>query len=165
MSFPNDVAVAICHGSYHSPKLYEPLMDALKDVGMTPYCPYLPTADLSKLNVGDIDHPNFDRAAPTGGYPQKGQWTAGWHHCLFQPKGGTIFVQAFMEFHASTIGRKHGVAGLSTIVDVEEFFFNDKNPKEAKEWATTLTGSPILTTNLTKRCVRHFALRLSDPRG
>ncbi|KAK6839128.1 hypothetical protein PG987_004994 [Apiospora arundinis] len=146
MSFPNDVAVVICHGSYHSPKPYEPLVDALKDVGMTPYRPYLPTADLSKLNAngqrGGIIGMLYIRAfiIPVGESI----------HSLFQPKDGTIFVQAFMEFH------KHGVAGLSTIVDAEEFFLNDKNPKEAKEWATTLTGSPILTTNLTNDAYATF---------
>jgi pimeloyl-ACP methyl ester carboxylesterase len=47
-----------------------PLLDALKSEGIDAYCPQLPTSDLTKLNVGDIDHPNFDLGPPTGGYPQ-----------------------------------------------------------------------------------------------
>jgi pimeloyl-ACP methyl ester carboxylesterase len=38
--------------------------------GIAAYCPQLPTADLAKLNVGDVDNPDFDREPPSGGYPQ-----------------------------------------------------------------------------------------------
>lgn len=70
MGSSSDYAVVICHGSYHSPELYGPLVEALKLKGFGVYCPQLPTADLHKLNVGDVDDPDFDREPPTGGYPQ-----------------------------------------------------------------------------------------------
>ncbi|KAI1410409.1 alpha/beta-hydrolase [Hypoxylon sp. FL1857] len=70
MSSISDLAVVICHGSYHSPAPYMPLVEALKAKGIEAYCPQLPTADLAKLNVGDVKHPDFDREPPEGGYPQ-----------------------------------------------------------------------------------------------
>lgn len=65
-----NLAVVICHGSYHTPALYPPLVDALKNKGIDTYCPQLPTSDLAKLNVGDVNSPDFDREPPSGGYPQ-----------------------------------------------------------------------------------------------
>ncbi|KAI1395625.1 alpha/beta-hydrolase [Hypoxylon fuscum] len=47
MASVSDLAVVICHGSYHTP------------------APYLPL-----LNVGDVNKPDFDRGPPEGGYPQ-----------------------------------------------------------------------------------------------
>jgi pimeloyl-ACP methyl ester carboxylesterase len=47
-----------------------PLVDALKAQGIDAYCPQLPTSDLAKLNVGDVDRPDFDLGPPAGGYPQ-----------------------------------------------------------------------------------------------
>lgn len=70
MSFPFNLAVVICHGSCHSPAPYLPLVDAFKARGIEAYCPQLPTSDLSKLNVSNIDEPDFDREPPPGGYPQ-----------------------------------------------------------------------------------------------
>lgn len=70
MGSSTNVAVVICHGSYHSPKPYGRLVDALRNAEMDAYCPQLPSADLSKLNVGDVNHPDFDREPPPGGYPQ-----------------------------------------------------------------------------------------------
>lgn len=66
----SNLAVVICHGSYHSTAPYMPLVEALKAKGIEAYCPQLPTADLAKLNVGDISKPDFDREPPSGGYPQ-----------------------------------------------------------------------------------------------
>ncbi|KAL1849191.1 hypothetical protein Daus18300_013348 [Diaporthe australafricana] len=66
---PN-LAVVLCHGSYHTPAPYTPLLDAFKARGIDAHCPQLPTADLAKLDVGDINDPDFDRAPPPGGYPQ-----------------------------------------------------------------------------------------------
>ncbi|KAH8422983.1 alpha/beta hydrolase [Aspergillus melleus] len=64
------VAVVICTGSYHTPAPYEPFMKALASSGLfETYCPQRPTCDLNKLNVGDIDHPDFDRGPPPEGYP------------------------------------------------------------------------------------------------
>ncbi|KAL3491088.1 alpha/beta-hydrolase [Aspergillus germanicus] len=63
------LAVVISHGSYHSPAPYGPFIEALKAVGIDAYCPHRPTCDLSKLNVGDINNPDFDREPPPGGYP------------------------------------------------------------------------------------------------
>jgi hypothetical protein len=47
------------------------------------------------------------------------------------------------------IYQKHGGAGLGTIVEAEKYLFNDVDPADAKNWATGLTASPILTTKLT----------------
>lgn len=65
-----DLAVVICNGSYHTPAPYGPLLEALKAKGIDAYCPQLPTADLAKLNVGDVINPDFDLEPPAGGYPQ-----------------------------------------------------------------------------------------------
>ncbi|GMG34983.1 unnamed protein product [Aspergillus oryzae] len=62
-------AIVICHGSYHSPTPYEPFMEKLQSQGFETYCPHRPTCDLSKLNVGDVDHPDFDLGPPAEGYP------------------------------------------------------------------------------------------------
>ncbi|KAI0884108.1 alpha/beta-hydrolase [Annulohypoxylon maeteangense] len=70
MSSVSNLAVVICHGSYHTPAPYHPLIEKLEAEGIDAYCPQLPTADLTKLNVGDVDHPDFDRDPPGGGYPQ-----------------------------------------------------------------------------------------------
>ncbi|KAI1145313.1 Alpha/Beta hydrolase protein [Nemania diffusa] len=68
---PSDIAVVICHGSYHSPAPYTPFVEALKANGIDAYCPQLPTADLAKLNVGDdVNNPDFDLGPPAAGYPQ-----------------------------------------------------------------------------------------------
>ncbi|KJZ71765.1 hypothetical protein HIM_08850 [Hirsutella minnesotensis 3608] len=67
---PSNLAVVICHGSYHTPKPYEALLVALRARGIESHCPQLPTADLTKLNVGDVHEPDFDRGPPEGGYPQ-----------------------------------------------------------------------------------------------
>jgi alpha-beta hydrolase superfamily lysophospholipase len=66
----SNLAVVICHGLYHTPALYGPLMNVLRSSGIETYCPQLPTSDLTKLNVGDIAHPVFDLDPPGGGYPQ-----------------------------------------------------------------------------------------------
>ncbi|GAB1194159.1 hypothetical protein APSETT444_003400 [Aspergillus pseudonomiae] len=62
-------AIVICHGSYHSPAPYEPFMEQLRAKGFETYCPFRPTCDLSKLNVGDVNHPDFDLGPPAEGYP------------------------------------------------------------------------------------------------
>ncbi|TGO47639.1 hypothetical protein BCON_0269g00050 [Botryotinia convoluta] len=62
--------VVICHGSYHTPEPYRPFQDALKAAGIESYCPQLPSSDLTKLNVGDLANPDYDRDIPAGGYPQ-----------------------------------------------------------------------------------------------
>jgi hypothetical protein len=66
----SDTAVVICHGSYHSPEPYERLVEALKLKGIAAHCPHLPTSDLAKLNVGDVQNPDFDLGPSEGGYPQ-----------------------------------------------------------------------------------------------
>jgi hypothetical protein len=55
MTTPSRLAVVLCHGSYHTPAPYSPLLAALQARGIAAYCPQLPTADLAKLNVGDVD--------------------------------------------------------------------------------------------------------------
>lgn len=64
------LVVVICHGSYHTPKPFEPFLAALKAQGIEGYCPQLPTSNLTKLNVGDPSHPDYNRDPPPGGYPQ-----------------------------------------------------------------------------------------------
>ncbi|KAM0812189.1 putative AB hydrolase-1 domain-containing protein [Seiridium cardinale] len=73
MATTSDLAVVICHGSYHTPAPYMPLVQALRERGIEAYCPQLPTADLTKLNVGDVAKPDFDQEPPTEGYPQGDQ--------------------------------------------------------------------------------------------
>jgi len=63
-------AVVICHGSYHTPEPYQPFLDALKSKGIEGYCPQLPTSDLTKLDVGDPENPDFERDPPAAGLPQ-----------------------------------------------------------------------------------------------
>lgn len=70
MASSSEIAVVICHGAYHSPAPYTPLVDSLKAAGIDAYCPQLATSDLGKLNVGDVNSPDFDREPPAGGYPQ-----------------------------------------------------------------------------------------------
>ncbi|CAJ2503474.1 Uu.00g108680.m01.CDS01 [Anthostomella pinea] len=72
---PN-LAVVICHGSYHTTDPFLPLIKKLKANGVDAYCPQLPTADLAKLNVSDANHPDFNRVPPAGGYPQCEEDTA-----------------------------------------------------------------------------------------
>ncbi|KAE8378841.1 Alpha/beta hydrolase fold-1 [Aspergillus bertholletiae] len=62
-------AVIVCHGSYHSPAPYQPLLEYLNSQGFESYCPHRPTCDLSNLNVGDINNPDFNRGPPPGGFP------------------------------------------------------------------------------------------------
>ncbi|KAF5865989.1 hypothetical protein ETB97_001567 [Aspergillus alliaceus] len=69
MASESPFAVVICHGSYHTPAPYQPLLDALAARGVEAYCPQRPTCDLSRLNVGDVNNPDFDREPPVGGYP------------------------------------------------------------------------------------------------
>ena len=65
----SNLAVVLCHGSYHTPAPYEPFIQALKAHGIDAYCPQRPSSDLNKLNVGDVNNPDFDREPPNGGYP------------------------------------------------------------------------------------------------
>ncbi|KAI4219076.1 MAG: hypothetical protein L6R36_008581, partial [Xanthoria steineri] len=62
--------VVICHGSYHVPEHYRPFLAALEVEGIEAICPQLPSSDLSKLNIGDVSKPDYDREPPPGGYPQ-----------------------------------------------------------------------------------------------
>lgn len=58
MSTPiTDLVVVVCHGSYHTPAPYGPLLEALKARGIKAHCPQLPTADLTKFSVGDDSNP------------------------------------------------------------------------------------------------------------
>ncbi|KAF9889602.1 hypothetical protein FE257_007110 [Aspergillus nanangensis] len=66
---PISFTVVIAHGSCHTPAPYQPLIDALQKQGIEAYCPQRPTCDLSRLNVGDIHQPDFNRPPPVGGYP------------------------------------------------------------------------------------------------
>ncbi|KAI8635438.1 Alpha/Beta hydrolase protein [Xylariaceae sp. FL1651] len=70
MNHSSDLTVVLCHGSYHNPAPYMPLVEALKANGIDAYCPQLPTADLARLNVGDVNNPDFELGPPADGYPQ-----------------------------------------------------------------------------------------------
>jgi pimeloyl-ACP methyl ester carboxylesterase len=76
MATCSHLAAVVCHGSYHTPAPYGPLLEALQARGIAAYCPHLPTADLAKLNVGDVANPDFNREPPPGGYPQGEEDTA-----------------------------------------------------------------------------------------
>ncbi|PYH92402.1 alpha/beta-hydrolase [Aspergillus ellipticus CBS 707.79] len=65
----NNISVVIVHGSYHSPAPFEPLISQLAVRGIDAHCPHRPTCDLRRLNVGDVNNPDFDRDPPVGGYP------------------------------------------------------------------------------------------------
>ncbi|KAL9013914.1 MAG: hypothetical protein Q9173_001419 [Seirophora scorigena] len=62
--------VVICHGSYHTPEPFKPFLAALEAEGIESYCPQLPSSDLTKMNVGDVSRPDYDRDPPPNGYPQ-----------------------------------------------------------------------------------------------
>lgn len=71
----DNYTIVICHGSYHTPVPYQPLVTALKKKGIDAYCPQLPTSDLQKFNVFPDDatadtEPDFERPPPANGYPQ-----------------------------------------------------------------------------------------------
>ncbi|KAI1489524.1 alpha/beta-hydrolase [Biscogniauxia mediterranea] len=70
MAAASDLAVVICHGSYHTPAPYTPLVEALRSRGIEAHCPQLRSSDLSKMNVGDVNNPDFNLGPPAGGYPQ-----------------------------------------------------------------------------------------------
>ncbi|PYI03138.1 alpha/beta-hydrolase [Aspergillus sclerotiicarbonarius CBS 121057] len=63
--------VVICTGSYHTPAPFEPFRQALESNGFEAYCPQRPTCDLKRLNVGDINNPDFDLGPPPEGYPSE----------------------------------------------------------------------------------------------
>ncbi|KAL2817942.1 hypothetical protein BDW59DRAFT_165762 [Aspergillus cavernicola] len=63
------LGVVICHGFFHTPAPYEPLMRTLNSPGFETYCHQRPTADLSKLNAGDVNNPGFDRGPSPEGFP------------------------------------------------------------------------------------------------
>ncbi|KAL5337692.1 alpha/beta-hydrolase [Aspergillus crustosus] len=69
MSNPNDIAIVITHGSYHTPVPYAPFITALQSQGFETHCPQRPTCDLANLNVGNIQTPDFTRPPPDSGYP------------------------------------------------------------------------------------------------
>lgn len=71
----DNYTIVICHGSYHTPIPYEPLIAALQKKGIDAYCPQLATSDLHKFNVFPDDasadtKPDFNRPPPANGYPQ-----------------------------------------------------------------------------------------------
>jgi pimeloyl-ACP methyl ester carboxylesterase len=67
---PNNLAVVIAHGLYHTAAAYQPLIEAFAAQSVAAYCPQLPSSDFNHLNVGDVQNPDFDRPPPDGGYPQ-----------------------------------------------------------------------------------------------
>ncbi|SPQ18376.1 d3b01ae1-476a-4b86-990e-452dbd42bc30 [Thermothielavioides terrestris] len=137
MSQRSDFVVVICHGSFHTPAPYVPLMEALQARGIAAYCPQLPTSDLARLNVGDVNNPDFNRELPAGGYPQ-GEEAAETVLAVLKP-----LVEA-----GKGPPRRPLKHGLLTLVDEERYLFNCLDVADAKKWAATLTASPDLTTKL-----------------
>ncbi|KAI1370296.1 Alpha/Beta hydrolase protein [Hypoxylon crocopeplum] len=66
----SDIVVVVCHGSFLKPEPYIPFLQELRDEGIDASCPQLPTSDLTKLNVGDVSNPDFNREPPGDSYPQ-----------------------------------------------------------------------------------------------
>ncbi|KAJ5372967.1 hypothetical protein N7517_004973 [Penicillium concentricum] len=64
-------------------------------------------------------------------------------HSFFHPADGTVVAPPFMQFH------KHGVNGLGTLVDPEQYLFHDLDAATAKKWASTLTAAPVMNSPLT----------------
>ncbi len=62
--------VVMCHGSYHTPEPYQPLLSALKAQGVEAHCPQLSSSDVRKMSVGSISSPDYDRDPPPNRYPQ-----------------------------------------------------------------------------------------------
>jgi len=54
----------------HPIEPYEPFIEALRAQGITAHCPQLPTSDLTKLNVGNPQDPDYDAKPPPQSYPQ-----------------------------------------------------------------------------------------------
>lgn len=155
MSSPSNLAVVICHGSFHTPAPYQKLIDALKASGIDAYCPHLPTSDLSKLNVGDVENPDFDKGPPAHGYPQGDEDTAailavlkplveeqGKHVILLaHSSGGWVGTQAAQkELQAkerAAKGLKGGIVGVlyvgAFIVPVGESVHSFFQPKDGSE--------------------------------
>lgn len=61
------LAIALCHGSYHSPDPNEPLIHAFTVQGIDAYCLQLPTSAPEIPNIGDLEDTDYDREAPEGG--------------------------------------------------------------------------------------------------
>lgn len=66
-TFTSNLAVVFCHGSYHTSAPYGPLLGAFNSKGISANCPGLPTADFTKLDIGGVNTPQFDRRPPPGG--------------------------------------------------------------------------------------------------
>jgi pimeloyl-ACP methyl ester carboxylesterase len=77
-------SVVICHGSYHTHEPYQSFIKALKEQGIDAYCPQLPSSDPTKLDVGDIANPDYNRPPPLGGYPQPSDDVTVIHELLTQ---------------------------------------------------------------------------------
>lgn len=66
--------VVICHGSFHTPEHYQPLISSLKELGITAECPRLPTSS-GPSKTGNV-HEGFkqvdngsDDSTPKASYP------------------------------------------------------------------------------------------------
>ncbi|KAI1398487.1 Alpha/beta hydrolase fold-1 [Hypoxylon fuscum] len=70
MASLSDIVVVVCHGGFLTPEPYIPFIEVLRTKGIETSCPQLPTSDLARLNVGDVNNPDFNREPPEGGYPQ-----------------------------------------------------------------------------------------------
>ncbi|PYI09488.1 hypothetical protein BO78DRAFT_405003 [Aspergillus sclerotiicarbonarius CBS 121057] len=108
-----NLAVVICHGSYQTPVPYEPLIQTLQSHGIDGYCPQRPTSDLSRLNVGDVNHPDFDREPPAGGYPSDTGFNQDGKLVLIaaQSSGGWVATQAAVPALQAKPRQAEGKAG------------------------------------------------------
>lgn len=147
-----NLAVVVCHGSYHTPAPYEAFLQAIRARGIEAYCPQRPSSDLSKLNVGDVNNPDFDRGPPEGGYPteaddaevivellkklidEEGKWVL----LVGHSSGGWVATEAAKpELQATTRkaeGKQGGVVGIfymgAFIIPVGESVHSFFQPKD-----------------------------------
>ncbi|KAL3428708.1 hypothetical protein BDV09DRAFT_201323 [Aspergillus tetrazonus] len=103
-----------------------------------------PTRDLTKLNVGDINHTDIDREPPFAGYPtdiEEGKQVLLAGHS----PGSWIATQATIpELQTKprqaegkpgvVIGlfTKYGIAGMATTINAAHFVFNDLSPENER---------------------------------
>ncbi|KAF2463952.1 uncharacterized protein BDR25DRAFT_329414 [Lindgomyces ingoldianus] len=179
MAAVSNLAVVICHGCYHSPEPYMPLVKALNSRGFDAHCPQLPTADLTKLNVGDVHQPDFDREPPEAGYPQGEQdkeivVDVLKHLINEQGKnvllvghsaGGWVATEAALPEFQLKSRQEKGLFGARKKVPVVPPFMEFHQPNNfAKKHgaaglgtiASSLTASPILTSKLTNNAYSEY---------
>jgi alpha-beta hydrolase superfamily lysophospholipase len=126
-------ADVLCHGSYHTPEPYQLFLSALQENGIEAYCSRLPSSDPTKLSIGSISNPDYDRDPQLGGYPQPADDAEVIKKLLRQliveesksivlmghSSGGfTATAAAIPELQAKNRNLEGGIVGISTFVDL-----------------------------------------------